>query len=485
MLRKTIASTLLFLGLLLADAMILTCTFFSLYSLRTAKQANLPFSLSNIFDLSSLTVMPNFVPYLKMFFFLVAVTLLFLIQFQGYFVVKREAPVDKLVKVFKAVSYAVIIAIGTTFAFKIPYFSRFVFFAYWTEAILLLWIWRAAIWYGVAVLTRRGFFRDRILIVGFSELSQRVIDAMLDDKSLGNQIIGLTNDEGINQNDNYKGIPVLGSHSEVDEIVSAHQINQIIITIPSERNLINSVVAKTRRFNVKIRVIPEVYDLVFGGVEVGQLGPIPYMEMFKNPMRGRKLIGKRLIDIVFSSLGLLFLSPVLALVALAVFIDDPGPVIFKQTRVGKNGKVFDFYKFRSMIVNAEQLQAELASANEADGPVFKIKRDPRVTRIGRFIRKYSIDELPQLYNVLKGDMSLVGPRPPLPSEVQQYGDWEWRRLEVTPGITCIWQVSGRSNISFDKWIELDVYYIENWSLLLDFKILLRTVSAVLKGSGAY
>ncbi|MCL5935057.1 MAG: sugar transferase [Firmicutes bacterium] len=485
MLRKTIASALLFLGLLLTDAVILTCTFFSLYLFRITKEVNSPYSISDIFNLSSLTGMPNFEPYLKMNFFLVAVTLLFLIQFQAYFVLKREALVDKFIKVFKAVCYAVVIATGTTFAFKIPYFSRFVFFGYWSGAIILLWTWRVAIWYGVAILTRQGFFRERLLIIGAGEISQRVIDALLDNKSLGYQIIGITGDDNNNQNDNYKGIPVLGSHQEVDDIISCHKIDQILITIPSERNLINSIIAKTRRYNVKIRVIPEVYDVVFGGVEVGQLGPIPYMEMFKNHMRGRKLVVKRLIDIMLSSLGLLFLSPVLALVALVIIIDNPGPVIFKQTRVGKNGKIFDFYKFRSMIVNAEQLQAELASANEADGPVFKIKHDPRVTRVGRFIRKYSIDELPQLYNVLKGDMSLVGPRPPLPHEVQQYGEWEWRRLEVTPGITCIWQVSGRSNISFDKWIELDVYYIENWSLLLDFKILLRTVSAVLRGSGAY
>jgi exopolysaccharide biosynthesis polyprenyl glycosylphosphotransferase len=202
-------------------------------------------------------------------------------------------------------------------------------------------------------------------------------------------------------------------------------------------------------------------------------------------MRGVPLLLKRLFDVVVSLSGLLFISPVLLATTAAIKLDSPGPVIFKQKRVGKNGNLFDFYKFRSMVVNAEELRAELAAANEADGPVFKIREDPRMTRVGRFIRKYSIDELPQLLNVIKGDMSLVGPRPPLPNEVEEYGNIEWRRLEVVPGITGLWQVSGRSEISFKKWMELDVYYIEHWSFWLDLKILLQTIPVVLLGKGAY
>ncbi|MHB8170325.1 MAG: sugar transferase [Thermincolia bacterium] len=485
MLRKTIASAVLLFGLLIIDGIILTFTFFNLYLYRITKELNMPFELTDVFDLSQLTAMPNFDPYLKMYFFLVGISLLFLLHFGTYWVVKRELTLDKFIKVFKAISYSVVIAMGTTFVFKIPFFSRFVFYAYWSGAIILLLLWRMIVRQGVDVLTRRGYFTKRLLIVGAGQMGRRIIDELADKPALGYRIIGLTDDDPIKQGENYKGIPVLGTNEEIEQLVNSHNIEEILITIPSERNLISRVIAKTRRYNLQIRVIPEMFDMILGGVEVGQLGPIPYMEMLKTPMRGWQLVVKRLIDIIASVLGLVIMAPLLLMVALAIKIENPGPVIFKQKRVGKNGRVFDFYKFRSMVVNAEELREELAAANEVDGPIFKIKHDPRVTRVGRFIRKYSIDELPQLFNVLKGDMSLVGPRPPLSNEVEVYGDWEWRRLEVTPGITCIWQVSGRSNISFDKWMELDVYYIENWSLWLDIRILLQTIPAVLRGSGAY
>lgn len=181
---------------------------------------------------------------------------------------------------------------------------------------------------------------------------------------------------------------------------------------------------------------------------------------------------------------LLLLSPLLALVALLVKLDSKGPIFFAQKRVGMNKRSFKLLKFRSMVVNAEELKAKLVDQNEVDGPVFKIKKDPRITRIGRFIRKTSIDELPQLWNALVGDISLVGPRPPLFSEVEQY-EWLFRkRISIKPGITCLWQVSGRNNLSFDEWMELDKKYIENWSVWLDVKILLMTIPTVLLGRGA-
>lgn len=334
-------------------------------------------------------------------------------------------------------------------------------------------------------LTHKGYFIRRILVVGAGEMGQRVVSELLDKRVLGMEPVGFTDDDPAKRHLEVKGVKVVGTNKDLEKLITTLSVEEIVITIPSERNLISQIITRTRRFEVEIRVIPEMYDLVLGGVQVGQLGPIPYMMMLKTPMRGWQLVVKRFIDIVVSALGLACLSPVFALVALLIYVDNPGPVIFRQQRLGKNGRIFDFYKFRSMVVNAEALRARLAIDNEADGPVFKIKEDPRVTRVGRIIRKYSIDELPQLYNVLKGDMSLVGPRPPLTKEVESYTPWEWRRLEVTPGLTCIWQVSGRSNITFEKWMELDVYYIENWSLWLDLKILLQTIPVVVSGKGAY
>lgn len=194
---------------------------------------------------------------------------------------------------------------------------------------------------------------------------------------------------------------------------------------------------------------------------------------------------KRAVDLVVATLCLIALSPVMLLTAIAIKLDSAGPVFYRQVRVGQWGRHFLCYKFRSMYVDADARKAELEALNEASGPVFKMRNDPRVTRVGALIRKLSIDELPQLYNALNGTMSLVGPRPPLPSEVAQYTLEQRRRLEVKPGITCIWQVSGRSNVDFDRWVRMDLQYIEGESLWMDIRLLLRTIPAVFFGRGAY
>ena len=194
---------------------------------------------------------------------------------------------------------------------------------------------------------------------------------------------------------------------------------------------------------------------------------------------------KRMADVGLSIAALIVLFPVLILIVLGVKLTSKGPVIFKQKRVGLNGDVFNFYKFRSMVANAEDLKSRLANKNEVSGPVFKMKHDPRVTKFGQFMRKHSIDEIPQLINVIRGEMSIVGPRPPVPAEVEKYESWQLRRLSVKPGLTCIWQVSGRSQISFDKWVRMDLQYIDNWSFWLDVKLIAATFSIVFTGRGAY
>lgn len=196
-------------------------------------------------------------------------------------------------------------------------------------------------------------------------------------------------------------------------------------------------------------------------------------------------LGKRLIDVVGSAVALVIASPVLLAAALAIKFESRGPVLYRSTRIGRGGRPFTFYKLRSMVKDAEQSRHHLTHLNEADGPIFKISRDPRVTRVGRWLRTSSIDEIPQFLNVLSGEMSLVGPRPPLPDEVSQYEPWQLRRLDVRPGITCLWQISGRSRIGFEEWMRLDLEYIKHQSLALDTKILLRTIPAVLSREGAY
>ncbi|MDU4884830.1 sugar transferase [uncultured Clostridium sp.] len=194
---------------------------------------------------------------------------------------------------------------------------------------------------------------------------------------------------------------------------------------------------------------------------------------------------KRLIDVVCSFIGVIVLSPLFIIIAIIIKTTSKGPVFFSQKRVGKNGKEFDMYKFRSMVVNAEELKEKLAAQNEMSGPMFKMKDDPRVTKVGKFIRKTSIDELPQLWNVLKGDMSLVGPRPSLPKEVAQFEDWMYRRLEVKPGLTCYWQVSGRNNIDFEDWMKLDIKYVDERSTWIDIKLIFKTVGVLFGDKNAH
>jgi exopolysaccharide biosynthesis polyprenyl glycosylphosphotransferase len=231
--------------------------------------------------------------------------------------------------------------------------------------------------------------------------------------------------------------------------------------------------------------VPDLFQLTKNQMKVEDLNGIPLISTRDVSIRGWNLVIKRMSDVALTLFFSLIALPLGLIIAIAVWFDSRGPVFYTQTRVGKNGEPFSCYKFRSMVVGADELRAEIDVLNEASGPLFKVRDDPRRTRVGRFLRRYSLDELPQLFNVLRGDMSLVGPRPNLPEEVAQYKEWHKRRLSVSPGITGLWQVSGRSDLTFDEMVLLDIYYVENWNLAMDFSILLRSIPAVLRGQGAY
>jgi len=212
-------------------------------------------------------------------------------------------------------------------------------------------------------------------------------------------------------------------------------------------------------------------------------GTTPLLTISNTPMSYLALQSKALFDRVFSAFVLFMLIPAFLVIGIAIKLDSKGPVFFSQKRVGLRGRRFMVHKFRTMVVNAEELKQELMAQNEMDGPVFKIAKDPRITRVGQFLRKTSLDELPQFFNVLMGEMSVVGPRPPLPDEVREYERWQLRRLSMKPGITCIWQVSGRNDIPFEEWMKMDLEYIDNWSLKLDFVIFLKTIRTMFRGDG--
>ena len=235
---------------------------------------------------------------------------------------------------------------------------------------------------------------------------------------------------------------------------------------------------------VTARVVLNFFPHSISRVELHELDGFPLLSFSTTPTNEALMFVRRILDVLLASVLAILTLPITIATAALIKVTSPGPVLFKQERSGLNGRVFVMYKFRSMTDNSEQLRFELETLNEMDGPVFKSSRDPRITVIGKVIRRFSVDELPQLYNVLRGDMSLVGPRPPLPQEVARYARWQRRRLSMKPGMTCLWQISGRNEVSFDDWMKLDLTYIDNWSLLLDLKILLKTVPVVLLGRGA-
>jgi exopolysaccharide biosynthesis polyprenyl glycosylphosphotransferase len=263
-------------------------------------------------------------------------------------------------------------------------------------------------------------------------------------------------------------------------------VDEVIITLPwMYHRKIVSIIAQCEREQVRVRIVPDMFQMTLSHLDVEDLGGIPMIGVRDISIGRTQGFVKRAMDVLISLIGLILLLPFFALLALLIKFDSDGPVFFTQIRVGKGENLFACYKFRSMRRGAEAEQDTLRTLNEADGPIFKMRDDPRITRVGRMLRRTSLDELPQLFNVLMGHMSLVGPRPAPPSEVQRYQPWHKRRLEVAPGITGLWQVSGRSELSFDEMVLLDLYYIEHWSPVLDVQIMLRTFPKVITGEGAY
>jgi exopolysaccharide biosynthesis polyprenyl glycosylphosphotransferase len=298
--------------------------------------------------------------------------------------------------------------------------------------------------------------------------------------------VGFVDDKPERGNKDLGRFKGLGSTDQIPQITRDHGVDVVIITLPwLYYRKILGILGQCERLKVSIRIVPDLFQLSLSQVDIDDLNGIPLIWTKSVSIKGWNLAVKRVMDVLFSSVALVVLSPLMLLIAALVRLDSPGPVIFKQTRIGRGARPFTVYKFRTMREGAELEQESLRNLNEAQGPLFKIKEDPRRTMLGRFLRRRSLDELPQLYNVLRGEMSVVGPRPQLPYEVEQYQEWHKKRLETWPGLTGLWQVSGRSDLTFDDMVLPDIYYIENWSLLLDLRIALKTIPTLILGTGAY
>jgi exopolysaccharide biosynthesis polyprenyl glycosylphosphotransferase len=303
--------------------------------------------------------------------------------------------------------------------------------------------------------------------------------------NLGYAIVGFLHDLSEPPGD-FGCFKMLGTIDDIGPVIRSMQIDEVIIALPAHmhQQVIRSL-KLCERLGTSFNLIPDLYELSLSRIDMDAIEGIPLIGIKQASLNKWQSLITRLIDITISAAVLIIGSPLWLLLALAVRLSSSGPIIYKQTRVGLNGRTFQIYKFRSMYKDADQRLAQLLSQNEAKGPLFKMVNDPRITPIGRFLRRNSLDEIPQFVNIFKGEMSLVGPRPALPREVAQYQEWQKGRLAIKPGLTGLWQVRGRSNLTFDEGVLMDLYYIENWSLRLYIQILLRTIPAVLFSRGAY
>lgn len=326
-------------------------------------------------------------------------------------------------------------------------------------------------------------FARRAVILGTGRHAQRVADMVMESPDLDTKLVGFLDYQKAGMW-RYRDVPLIGHPEKLGTVVSSGQVDAVFVAVdPEDIQRSRSLFDSAERMGVPVFVMPNIYYPTVSRIRPSFVNGMPALVYRSAPENRLALFVKNILDRIGALVILAVASPVMAVAALSIKLDSRGPVLFRQVRTGINGRTFDLLKFRTMCVDAEERKERLAELNEMSGPVFKIRKDPRVTRVGQFLRKFSIDELPQLINVLRGEMSLVGPRPPLPNEVADYMPWQHRRLSVKPGVTCLWQVNGRNEVSFEDWMRMDLEYIDNWSLWLDMKILARTVPAVLKGSG--
>jgi exopolysaccharide biosynthesis polyprenyl glycosylphosphotransferase len=415
--------------------------------------------------------------------------LLALYGMKGLYVLPRSASIlDHAGIILSSTTTGIAVLIVIVFLGKpSEFYSRLIFAFAWATIILLLMTWRTLLIWGRRWRWARGIGREPVLVVGGKGLGRSVMEGVVAHPFLGYYLVGYLED------DETSGTPStaqqhfrhLGPVRDLDAVVRTLNVEHVFLALPFwEQHRLPELVDACRSAGVDFRVAPDLYHLSFDRVQVDQLSGIPLIGLRTVSLQGWNLYTKRALDIALVMIAAPFVLILGLIVALAIRLDSHGPAIFRQTRVGKQGRRFTAYKFRTMVADAEARKSEL-TGSVADGRLFKLANDPRQTRIGRILRRTSLDELPQFWNILWGDMSLVGPRPQVPEEVAHYEPWHHRRLDVTPGLTGLWQVLGRSETSFDEMVRLDIYYAENWSLDMDVRILIQTIPAVLSGRGAY
>ncbi len=372
------------------------------------------------------------------------------------------------------------------YLFNVEYRSRMLFGYFFGIDLVLLLNFRLITRYVVRSLVAGGYSVRRVVLVGTTKVGKDLAYIVRTQPWSGLSVVGFVDDDPQLQGTEIEGRPVLGTTEEIPKILSQYSVDDVIVALPAkEHDKIAQIVLSLQTHPVRVRVVPDLFEMVSVRANVEDFWGIPLIGLRDPVITGFDRAFKRAFDLVTSSILLVLLGPLMLLIALAIKLDSRGPALFKQERVGENCKLFSMYKFRTMVEGAENQVSRLEEEGiYADG-VYKVKEDPRVTRVGRILRRTSLDELPQLFNVLKGEMSLVGPRPEQPWIVERYEPWQRKRLSVMPGMTGWWQVNGRSDRPMYLNTEYDLYYIQNYSPILDLQILWKTIWVVLKGKGAY
>ncbi len=484
-----------------ADVMIVVASFLLAFKIREG---------SDVLSNTAWAWSKDFVPYAGILYFAVAARIAMLLYQRAYNYYGSFSYAQEAIKIIKAVGVSSLLIITWAFLFRGGFafrefsYSRSVFVLDFAIALAAYLAFHSLLRFLQVRARNRDINLIPTLIAGTNAEAEQTINELRDRRDLGYRVVGVigtrdgtrtflsANDDSLN------GIPIVGTIDDLPAAVRELAIQEVIITdnsITSDR-MFEAMMKIGRGQRVEFRFAPSLFELLPQKTSVDQIGVLPMVRLFREPLSDVERFVKRVSDIAIAMLALIGVSPLLAIIAIWIKLDSRGKIFFRQERVGMDGRVFLCYKFRSMRQDADEdihretyeknIDGEQAAnvGNDA-APVYgKVKDDPRITRAGRFLRRSSLDELPQLFNVLKGDMSIVGPRPPIPYEVEAYKLWHRKRLDMKPGITGLWQVSGRNRLTFDEMVRTDLFYIENWSLWLDLKIILLTLPAVFRGDGA-
>ena len=472
--KKVIYGTLL----LISDIIFLALAFYLSYYLRFHTGVLAEINKTYIID-------KNYIFY-SVVFILSAIFLFFLFNLYDRDKIYRGSGYYS--KLLKAISVNIVVIILVGYMLNLFTFSRKWILILYLFSFVLLYLSRFLIEAVTQKVAKRINIKSRTVIIGIGENAKRIEDSLRKYSLEGDIILGhLDKKQRILKNKEYlRDFTILGYLEDLKDIINKKNIQRVIISSPEYKYYeILEILESLKGLDVTTLIFPGFFEFSLKRLSVREIGGVPLMQVSNIGFFGFNLFLKNLTDYLLGSIIFLFFIPIYIFVGFAIKMDSKGPVFYQQKRYTKDCKEFYMYKFRSMYIDADQRIKELQGYNEADGPLFKIKNDPRITRVGRFIRRFSIDELPQIINIFKGELSLVGPRPPLPCEVKKYDEWEIKRMNVKQGITGLWQTSGRSELSFEEMARLDLYYIQNWSIEMDIKILLKTIPTVLFGRGAY